>query len=130
MRDVNVVKLISFSLSFPSITLTPPSGAFVHRLYVLMTTRMIAFRSTHPNLESQFLDIKFKTFTSDPIAEVERVYAYFQMNLTEETKEKMRGYLAENEKHKYGKPDASLDRYGLSREKIDADFREYKSRFL
>eukprot|EP00009_Paramoeba_aestuarina_P008999 CAMPEP_0201509158 /NCGR_PEP_ID=MMETSP0161_2-20130828/2291_1 /ASSEMBLY_ACC=CAM_ASM_000251 /TAXON_ID=180227 /ORGANISM="Neoparamoeba aestuarina, Strain SoJaBio B1-5/56/2" /LENGTH=401 /DNA_ID=CAMNT_0047904023 /DNA_START=203 /DNA_END=1408 /DNA_ORIENTATION=+ len=100
-------------------------GPFVTRLYKRMADRMMKFRKEHPELKEKFMDIKFKEFVSDPLAMSDKIYEWMGKEKTQETSDAMKTYLISNPKHKYGKPDATLEKYGLNRDEICELFSQY-----
>ena len=86
-------------------------------------------RSRHPEREAQILDLSMSEIVRDPIACVERIYAYFGLELTTEARGRMERYLREHPKNEFGKHSYSLDAFGLDEESVNAAFKGYCERF-
>jgi hypothetical protein len=74
------------------------------------------------------VDVQFAEFVSDPIANVNRIYAAFDIEFTDEARSRMQAYLAANPSDKHGKhahrfSDTGLD-VGEEREKVKR-YQEY-----
>ncbi len=105
-------------------------GPFVVELFQKMTQRMMNYRDNHPEKSVQFLDIRFSELEADPISQVQRIYRKFGITYDDKLTIKMKDYLAENKKHKFGKPNYGLAEYGVSPEQIKTAFADYIARYL
>lgn len=105
-------------------------GRFVFASYQTMLQRLQRYRDSHPEKTEQFLDIKYTDLEADPIRQVQRVYAKFGIPYDAALTARLQTYLAENRKHKHGKPDYSLAKYGLSAEELNTGFAAYRERYL
>jgi len=88
--------------------------------------RTIASRKTLP--ANHFFDIHYPDLLADPIATIRRVYDYFGLEMTATSEHRMRGWLLDNPQHKRGVHKYTLEQFGLTAEKIDrlyGDYREY-----
>ena len=65
----------------------------------------------------------------DPIGSVRGIYDHFGEALTPEAEAGMVAYMADNPQGKHGKHSYSLEEYGLTREGVQAQFRDYIERF-
>jgi hypothetical protein len=75
--------------------------------------------------EDQIIDLKFEDFVADQFDSVRRIYERFGWELTAETEQRMRDFLADNPKDKHGAHIYSLDDFGLTREAINERFHRY-----
>jgi hypothetical protein len=78
----------------------------------------------------QFLDVVYDDFSADPIATVRGIYGRFDIALTSATETRMRRFLAESPKEKYGPHEYSLAQFGLDLEEERERYRAYRERFL
>ena len=68
------------------------------------------------------IDLPYLDLVRDPIAAVRTIYRHAGIDFTEEASAAIRGWFAANPQHKHGKANHSLERYGLSPERIAATF--------
>lgn len=78
----------------------------------------------------RFADIWFKDVLKDPIAEVERVYGIFGIEMTEAARAAMQAWRDRNPREKRPPHEYELSEYGLTREGICEAFAEYRKRFI
>jgi hypothetical protein len=77
----------------------------------------------------RFLDVHYHELVADPIATVRRIYARFDMTLTEEAEGRMRQFLARNPKDKHGVHRYSLAAFGLDPDHVAQRYKAYCERF-
>lgn len=92
-----------------------------------MIARTIAFEEKHGF--GSIHHIQYRDLTSNPMGEMERLYAGFGEELTSEARTAMQAMLDANPQGKHGKHDYALEDYGLTRETVYAHFRDYIERF-
>ena len=83
----------------------------------------------HPPAK-QVMDVRYCDLVEDPIAVVQRIYARFDMPLTKDAETRMRRYVSESPKDKYGAHVYSLEQFGLRQEEERERYRAYRERFL
>lgn len=93
----------------------------------IMVDRQQAFRDQRG--QGAILDVQYADVTKDPISEVERIYEHFGDTLTPAARAAMERYMAENPKGKHGTHEYSLEDYGLTRERVHAEFADYIERY-
>jgi hypothetical protein len=76
-----------------------------------------------------FYHLDYRQMLSDPIAEMQRVYAWLGDEWTPSTEEGMRGWIADNPQNKHGKHSYSLEEWGLSKADIAPLFSDYLRAF-
>ena len=81
------------------------------------------------NKEDQIIDVKFEDFVKDQVGITEKIYTRFGWNLSEETKNKFKNFLALNPKDKHGAHNYSLEIFGLNETDINQKFSAY-NKFL
>ena len=81
------------------------------------------FLAAHPD---RCVALTYDEMTRDPLAALRRVYARTGRALDGAAEAAMRAHLADNAQHKHGKPDYSLEKFGLSADAIDKRFAEYE----
>jgi hypothetical protein len=90
--------------------------------------RSVDFREAGLVAPSQVVDVQFREFIRDPVAEVERIYRHFGLDLSPELAARMRRYIADNPsdrdgRHAHDFSDTGLDR-DAEREKVKR-YQEY-----
>jgi hypothetical protein len=86
-------------------------------------------RARHPEREAQILDLSMREIVSDPIACVEKIYRYFEVELSPAARERMQRYLELHPKNEFGVHRYSLEAFGLEEEAVSAAFKGYRERF-
>lgn len=75
--------------------------------------------------DTRFLDIPFSQLVSAPERTLRAMYAYAGEPLSEASLKRMLDWNQSNPKNKYGKFDYTLEQFGLTKERIGADFAGY-----
>lgn len=93
--------------------------------YAMAMDRIIDFRaySTH---DAQIVDVHYADVLRDPCAVVERIYAHFQIELTDEAHQAMAVYLVMNRQNRHGAHHYSLADCGLD----ESDIERYYARYI
>ena len=86
-------------------------------------------RAQHPEREDRILDVSMGEIVSDPIACVEKIYAHFDLTVSDEFRARMRDYVAAHPKDEFGVHRYSLEAFGLEEESVNAAFKGYRERF-
>jgi hypothetical protein len=89
----------------------------------------IAVRAEGDYPAAQFYDMHFQDFVSDQFAVVEKIYAAFDLPMTEAASTRMKAFIADNPKGKHGIHRYSPEEYGVKPEAIRESFRPYLERF-
>jgi hypothetical protein len=92
-------------------------------------TRALRVRDSGTVPADRFVDVMYADLLRDPIAVVRRVYAHFGRSLTPVAEERMRRFLAEHPKDRFGRHRYSLAQFGLDPDRVRRDYREYRERF-
>ena len=92
--------------------------------------RCMAFRDSIPDEAQRFTDIWFRDALSDPLAQVERIYAAVGEELVPEARAAMQAWLVENARDKRPAHDYSADAYGFDEAELRAGFADYIERFI
>jgi hypothetical protein len=98
-------------------------GRAVMEWYALSLERGLAMRDRLP--AELFVDMSQREFVEEPMAVVQRVYAAFDMTLTDESRAALQAHIDANPKGKHGKHEYDLAEYGLTRELIAERFAFY-----
>ncbi|MET0241178.1 MAG: sulfotransferase [Sphingobium sp.] len=93
----------------------------------LMIARQDAYRAQHG--QDSIHDILYTDMLRDPIGEMRKLYARFDMPFTAEALAAMESFLANNQQGKHGKHSYRLEDYGLTKESVRRHFREYCERY-
>ena len=95
--------------------------------FLLMIERALAYKEKHG--WDSIYDVQYADLMRDPIGTVRGIYDHFGEPLTPEAEAWMVAYMADNPQGKHGKHTYSLEEYGLTREGVEARFRDYVERF-
>jgi hypothetical protein len=91
--------------------------------------RALAVRDGGTVPAERFFDVSYTDLLRDPLGIVRRIYAHFDMPLTDVAENRMRRFLAENPKDKHGKHEYSLEQFGLDRDEEWKRYVWYRERF-
>merc|ERR1712062_24634 len=93
-----------------------------------MMSSSLKFRAANPDIESkQFRDIAYNDLIHDPKGVVEGIYQFIGMSFEDHVTEYVRSNKEERKnitKHTY-----DMVKFGLTAERIDEEFKEYKEKF-
>ena len=78
---------------------------------------------------SRFLDVRYEDIEQQPMAVIEKIYAFCGWSLSSSARQRMTNFLAANPKNKHGTHHYSLDAFGLSRDRELRRFQHYCERF-
>ena len=92
--------------------------------------RGLAARDTGGAAPEQFVDLVYAEFASDPLAHVRRIYSQFGMTLAPAVETRMRRFLADTPKEKYGAHRYTLAQFGLDAAEEGKRYDAYRDRFL
>jgi len=87
------------------------------------------YRKSHPEKDRQIFDCLYDEFFADPIAMVERIYAFFDLEVTPEFVSRMKTYLRNNRQGKYGRHRYSLEEYGIDGGAYCEAHRDYMTKY-
>ncbi len=79
--------------------------------------------------ESQIIDLLYADINADWQREVEKVYAHFDLPLSDEALGNMSQWMQQNQQHKHGAHSHSLEQFGLNPEAVERQFSFYRQRF-
>jgi hypothetical protein len=79
--------------------------------------------------DTGFIDVSYYDLMKQPLNEVERIYAFDGLQMSDELKMAMTEKLTSNKQHKFGVHHYSLDDFGISRESVEGMFGDYRRRF-
>ena len=77
----------------------------------------------------QFFHLRYADVMRDPIGQMRALYRWAGDDLSEQTEEAMRGWLARNPQNRFGRQPYSLEEFGLSRAHLEPLFADYISTF-
>ena len=89
----------------------------------------IAVRAAGKHPQARFYDMHFQDFVSDQFAVVLRIYAAFDLPMSEVAAARMKAFIADNPKDKHGIHRYSPEEYGVRPAAIREAFRAYMERF-
>jgi hypothetical protein len=103
-------------------------GAQVRERFAWALERCL--RSRERLAAERFLDVTYADVQRDPLAEVERVYRWLGIPLTQEALHAMRQWLSENSRDKRAPHAYTLDEFGYTEAGLAEDFAEYRARHI
>jgi hypothetical protein len=77
----------------------------------------------------RFIDVDFDAFVDDSMAEVQRIYDHFALDLPPDAEATMQAYVDDNPRGKHGAHEHDLAKYGLSPDAIKDRLASYIDRF-
>ena len=77
----------------------------------------------------RFIDIRFADFVGDSMAVIRQIYDHFELDLSGPAKAGMEAHLAANPRGKHGAHEYDLDRYGLTKGRVQERLAWYVDRF-
>lgn len=80
--------------------------------------------------ESQFLDLWFKDTVSQPLIEIQKIYDFLGMDLTEEAKVEMTQWQDFNRRELRPSHEYTLAQFGLSAAGLERQFSAYRKKFI
>jgi Sulfotransferase family len=99
------------------------------RLWSTLLEQGVAARARHPEREQRILDLRMSEIVSDPIGCMHRIYARFELELSNEVEARMRDYLARHPRDEFGSHRYSLAAFGLDEASVNAAYKGYRERF-
>ncbi len=105
----------------------PWMGALMRECCALGMKRMIDFRDR--GNEHRFFDIHFAPFQKDPFPSLEGLYAFLGEELTQETRDNVLRWRAEQPRGKHGLHEYDPSEFGLDRDDLREYYRFYSDRF-
>jgi hypothetical protein len=80
--------------------------------------------------EERFLDLWFRDTVSQPLEEIQKVYDFIGMDLTEEAEAEMRAWQDFNKRELRPSHEYSLEQFGFTKAKLEDQFARYRERFI
>lgn len=78
----------------------------------------------------RFVDLYYSDLVSDPVGAVRKVYRNFDIPLPDDMEERIRGFLLQHPKDRFGKHRYELEEFGLNREEEERRYAAYRQRFM
>jgi len=91
--------------------------------------RSVAFRESGGVPASQIVDVQFREFIRDPLAEVERIYRHFDLELTPDVAARIRAYVEANPSDRDGRHTHDFSETGLDLEAEREKVKRYQDYF-
>jgi Sulfotransferase family len=104
-------------------------GREVSRRWTNGLERAMRLRRSGRVAAERFHDVHYHELVRDPMAVVRRIYAHFEIPLTEAAATAMRRFLAENPKDRNGAHRYSLGTFGLEADDLVRRFKAYREYF-
>ncbi len=105
----------------------PWMGAVMRECCALGLQRMIAFRDA--GNEHRFFDIHFAAFQKDPFPSLEGLYKFLGEELTQDTRERVTRWRAEQPRDKHGLHEYDPAEFGLDRDELRQYYKFYSDRY-
>ncbi len=102
-------------------------GESMMNTFEIMIQRSETFRAKHS--QNSIYDIQYHEVMADPFAEMKKLYAHFDEELSAEAAASMTAFLANNPKGKHGKHEYSLEEYGLNKDMVRERFKGYCDKY-
>ena len=90
-----------------------------------MLNGVMDMRKTLELPDSQFVDSHYLDLIADPVAAIQKIYRLAGLEWPKGHDDRIRGYLRDKPKGKFGKHQYSLDEYGLNSQAIDEAYARY-----
>lgn len=91
--------------------------------------RFVDWRAAHPEREERIADVVFDDLVADPIGTVRAIYHRFGLFVTPVFEERMKEFLADNRRDKFGTHRYAPEDFGLDEQALRERFRFYVERF-
>jgi hypothetical protein len=101
-------------------------GQEVSRRWTNGLDRAMQLRRSGRVPAERFVDVHYHELVRDPLAVVRRIYAHFEIPLTEAAEAPMRRFLAENPKDKHGAHRYSARSFGFEADDLARRFKAYR----
>ncbi|CAH1789520.1 unnamed protein product [Owenia fusiformis] len=82
-----------------------------------------------PGERSVFYDVKYESLLADPVETMSKIYSHFEMDLIDETKEKVGVYLDDCSKNWKATYPHSLENFGITQNDVDEMYHDYMKYF-
>ncbi len=105
------------------------TGQYESEYFSTLLAMGVSQREAMPDRDSRFFDVAFKDIITEPVSIIEKMYAHFGFDFSDELRQRMQNYLDSRPREKHGKHSYTLEDYGLSKEKHGPLFSEYCERY-
>jgi len=79
--------------------------------------------------EERFFDIRYEDLIADPMTQIQKIYDFVEMELTEDVKSRMQQWAVENARDKRPVHYYTLEQFGYTEEGLAREFARYRERF-
>ena len=76
----------------------------------------------------QFFDVDHRNFVADPLGTVQRIYSYFDLELSDTARERMQVWIAARPTSKHGEHRYRSEDFGITAQRVREEFADYCSR--
>ena len=105
------------------------TGRMWGELFRTGTLKTLDFREASAEHDARFLDLRYQDLIADPMAQIQRIYDFIDMQLSEDAKACMREWAVENARDKRPVHEYTVEEFGFSEAGLAEDFKRYKERF-
>ena len=89
--------------------------------------KMAQARQAHPG---KILDVRYTDMMADPLKEVERIYGFCDLELSQERRDALLSHHKANPKGKHGEHEYSLSEFGMDNAWVAEHYRDYSAQFI
>lgn len=86
--------------------------------------RTMAYRAREAR-KGQFIDVQYRDFLANPIETIRTIYAYFNIEMTQDVEAAMRAFMVENRQGKHGEHNYTAEKFGLEADIMHSRFASY-----
>ena len=77
----------------------------------------------------RFVDVQYHDLLTDPLRQLQRIYSTAGMNFGETAQSDSLGIVRSQPQFQFGRHVYTLESFGLTQEKVERDFTEYRKRY-
>ena len=99
------------------------------RHFSAVIARGMQQRDAIADADRRFCDVQFNDLISRPLSVIETIYQHFDVELTNETRNRMQRYLDHRPRDKHGTHSYTLEEFGLDKARDGQYFQDYRQRY-
>ena len=80
-------------------------------------------------MQETYINTSYQSLVQDPINAMKKIYDHFNIPFTKDAENAMELYLKDNPQHKHGKHEYSLEKFGISKDDVKTNFKQYLEYF-
>lgn len=95
----------------------------------MLLDRYMDLRDAMPDKANQIFDLRYQDLMKDPLATVSSIYSHWDLEFSDEARQRVQAYIERNPQGRHGKHQYSFEATGLDLEEERAKFAPYQARF-